>query len=62
MKRKKAYVLPQVIRVKLEPTQAVLSQCSLGVTDISHGLGPTSNCSSAQPCKQFHNGDSEATS
>jgi len=37
MKRKKAYVSPRVIRVKLEPTQAVLSHCSVGSTHAGDG-------------------------
>ncbi len=64
MSRKKAYVSPRVIRVKLEPTQAVLSQCSVGITDIRLAKGPTGFCEANKqfPCKQFPLGDSEATS
>lgn len=64
MSRKKAYVSPRVIRVKLEPTQAVLSQCSVGITDIRLAKGPASFCSAVEqhPCKQFPVGDSQATS
>ena len=40
MNKKKAYVSPQVTRVKLEPTQAVLSQCSVGVTNAKVGQDP----------------------
>jgi len=38
MNKKKTYVSPQVTRVKLEPTQAVLSQCSVGVANAKAGL------------------------
>ncbi len=37
MKKKKAYVSPKVVRVKLEASQAVLSQCSVGSTHQSSG-------------------------
>ena len=62
MKNKKAYVSPTIISVKLEPTQAVLSQCSVGVTALwkkrTDGF-----CSIPHNCKQnHHNGDSAATS
>jgi hypothetical protein len=64
MSRKKAYVSPRVIRVKLEPTQAVLSQCSVGITDIRLAKGPASFCEGNKQfaCKQFPLGDSQATS
>jgi hypothetical protein len=64
MSRKKAYVSPRVIRVKLEPTQAVLSQCSVGIVDIRLAKGPASFCEVNKqfPCKQFPLGDSQATS
>ncbi len=63
MSRKKAYVSPRVIRVKLEPTQAVLSNCSVGTADIRLAKGPDSFCSTLEhPCKQFPIGNSEATS
>ncbi len=54
MNKKKAYVSPQVTRVKLEPTQAVLSQCSIGVTNIKAGVGESGFCEGvAHPnCKQ----------
>ncbi len=45
MNRKKAYVSPQVIRVKLEASQAVLSQCSVDTTHAGDG-GP--KCTTAQ--------------
>ncbi len=63
MKRKKAYVSPQVIRVKLEATQAVLSQCELGVIGLSQS-DPTGFCSASKNCKQRrgHTGNSAATS
>ncbi len=42
MKKKKAYVSPKVVRVKLEASQAVLSQCSIGSTKPGPG-GPLCN-------------------
>ena len=44
MSRKKTYVSPQVTRVKLEASQAVLSQCSVGVTGLSQS-DPAGFCS-----------------
>ena len=62
MKRRKAYVSPQVIRVKLEATQAVLSQCELGVVGISNAQ-PAGFCDASHDCKQRgHSGNSAATS
>ncbi len=62
MNGKKAYVSPRVMRVKLEPTQAVLTHCSMGVTSIHRGDGPTSFCETGK-CKQDgHGGNSHATS
>jgi len=62
MKRKKTYVLPQVIRVKLEATQAVLSQCEVGVVGISNAQ-PAGFCDASKNCKQRgHSGNSGATS
>jgi hypothetical protein len=57
MNRKKAYVSPQVMRVKLEPTQAVLSHCAVGVTGVSDGaVGGVCNVNAA--CKlKSHGGD-----
>ncbi len=54
MNKKKAYVSPQVTRVKLEPTQAVLSQCSIGVTNTRNDAGPSSFCNGTEHpfCKQ----------
>ena len=45
MNRKKAYVSPQVIRVKLDPSQAVLSQCISGQSKIkdSNDAGQCTN-------------------
>ena len=60
MKRKKAYVSPKVIRVKLDPTQAVLSQCSISSTKAGDG-GP--KCTSAHGGrKDWATGDDAATS
>jgi len=62
MNTKKAYVSPQVIRVKLEPTQAVLSQCSAGETSLHNSL-PGGVCSSIRVCKQSNkSGNDGATS
>ena len=62
MKRKKAYVSPQVIRVKLEATQAVLSQCEVGATGISNAQ-PAGFCDLSHNCKQRgHSGGPAATS
>jgi hypothetical protein len=54
MSKKKTYVSPQVTRVKLEPTQAVLSQCSIGVTNVKNSAGPSGFCNGADHpfCKQ----------
>ncbi len=52
MNRKKAYVSPQVTRVKLEPTQAVLTHCSVGVTKLKDSI-PTSCESAHGGCKQL---------
>ncbi len=63
MKNKKPYVSPQVISVKLEPTQAVLSQCSVGVVALWK-KDVAGECSVSHNCKQAgaHQGDSAATS
>ncbi len=63
MNRKKAYVSPQVIRVKLEPSQAVLSQCFVNITKLadSNSIGVCSDYHSG--CKQADtNGNTDATS
>ncbi len=62
MSKKKTYVSPQVIRVKLEATQAVLSQCEVGVVGISN-VNPAGFCDASKNCKQRgHGGNSAATS
>ncbi len=62
MNGKKAYVSPRVIRVKLEPTQAVLSQCSVGATG-PETSSPAGVCNLDKNCKQRdHGGDDGATS
>ena len=62
MNQKKAYVSPQVMRVKLEPTQAVLSQCEVGTTALADS-NPAGVCNALTPCKQkSHGGNSAATS
>ena len=64
MNTKKEYVSPQVTRVKLEPTQAVLSQCSVGVANLKSGVGPSGFCEGiGHPnCKSETAGQSAATS
>ena len=60
MNQKKAYVSPQVIRVKLEPTQAVLSQCSVGESDLKN-INPAVTCEGGtKPCKQASHGSGTA--
>ncbi len=63
MKKKNPYVSPTIISVKLEPTQAVLSQCSVGVTALWKKR-VEGECSVVHNCKQTsaHQGDSAATS
>ncbi len=62
MNRKKAYVSPQVIRVKLEPSQSVLSQCEVGAGTLSD-TNPAGVCNVTANCKQkSHGGNSAATS
>lgn len=66
MEKKKPYVSPTVTSVKLEPTQAVLSQCSVGVTALWRKRVP-GMCSVTHNCKMngthAHNpGDSAGTS
>ena len=59
MNQKKAYVSPQVIRVKLEPTQAVLSQCQVDAIGISNAA-TTGFCDLSKNCKQRHSGGNSA--
>ncbi len=59
MKQKKAYVSPQVTRVKLEPTQAVLSQCEVGAVGVSNASA-TGFCDVSHDCKQRHSGGNSA--
>lgn len=62
MNQKKAYVSPQVIRVKLEPTQAVLSQCEVGTGSLVD-TNTTGSCRAADSCKQSNkHGNSGANS
>ncbi len=63
MKKKIPYVSPTIISVKLEPTQAVLSQCSVGVVAL-YRKTVAGECSVTHNCKQtnVHQGDSAATS
>ena len=62
MNQKKAYVSPQVIRVKLEPSQAVLSQCEVDIIGVSN-LNPAGFCNAAKNCKQRNQpGNNAATS
>jgi hypothetical protein len=59
MNTKKEYVSPQVTRVKLEPTQAVLSQCEVGAVGISNAF-PAGTCDVSHDCKQRHSGGNSA--
>ncbi len=62
MNQKKAYVSPQVIRVKLEPTQAVLSQCEVGAGGLAD-RNTTGKCRGNDACKQSNkHGNSAANS
>ena len=62
MNQKKAYVSPQVIRVKLEPTQAVLSQCEVGAGGLQDS-NTTGACRGGDACKQSNkHGNSAANS
>ena len=61
MNQKKAYVPPQVIRVKLEPTQAVLSQCEVNAIGLSQSFFP-GFCDFSKDCKHRHSGNSAGTS
>ena len=61
--KKKAYVSPQVIRVKLEPSQAVLSQCSGVVTKLKDSMSGGECTGDHGGCKQLNGtGDQAATS
>ncbi len=64
MNKKKAYVSPQVMRVKLEPSQAVLSQCSTNMTNIRNSnTAGTCSAEVGHECKQAsHGGDPTANS
>ncbi len=63
MNRKKAYVSPQVIRVKLEATQAVLSQCAVNITAVRNTNTSGSCVTGTHECKQSsQSGDTAATS
>jgi len=61
MSQKKAYVSPQVIRVKLEPSQAVLSQCEVNALGVSQSVDP-GFCDLSKNCKHRHSGNSAGTS
>ncbi len=60
MKKKKAYVSPQVIRVKLEPSQAILSNCAVGSTKAGDGGAFCSTSHGGR--KDWATGDSAAIS
>ncbi len=63
--KKKEYVSPRLVRVRLEPSQAVLSQCSVGSTNISHAKLEECRSLAEGGCKQGafgHGGDSGYTS
>ena len=60
MKNKKTYVSPKVVRVKLEASQAILSNCSVGATHAGDG---GTHCSTDHGGrKDWATGDSAATS
>ena len=63
MNRKKAYVSPQVMRVKLEPTQAVLTHCSVGVSKTKDSFGAGDCTGEHGGCKQLNGpGNTHASS
>ncbi len=63
MNRKKAYVSPQVLRVKLEASQAVLSQCAVNITALRNSNQTGSCITGTHECKQSSQaGDTAATS
>jgi len=61
MNTKKAYVSPQVKRVKLDQSQAILSQCSVGITALENS-NPAGVCNNPSCKQKTHGGDSAATS
>ena len=61
MKKKKAYVSPKVVRVKLEASQAILSQCSVGITHAGDG-GPLCEPIAHGGRKDWATGNMDATS
>lgn len=61
---KKTYVTPQVTKVKLDASQAVLGQCSVGVILIRRNIPDLCN-NTTDPCKKQRlqdGGDSAAHS
>ena len=61
MKKKKPYVSPTVIAVKLDARQAILSNCSVGVTKAGDG-GAFCNPTEHGGRKDWATGNSAATS
>lgn len=49
---KKKYTTPGIVKVELKPEQAVLGQCSTGVTAASTAANRT--CDAGIPCKAYH--------
>ena len=63
MNRKKAYVSPQVVRVKLDPSQAVLSQCISGQSKIKDANDAGQCANDHGGCKKSNSaGDTAASS
>ncbi len=60
-KEKKPYVSPTVISVKLDATQSILSQCSVGITALENS-NPAGVCNTPSCKQKTHGGDPLATS
>ena len=62
MNEPKRYEPPRLIKVKLNHTQAVLSQCSVGATGLWHSGG--NDCTGSKNCRNDSpgHGDSQSTS
>lgn len=59
---KKPYEAPQIVRVQLNPEQAVLSACAVSASTLTSNLNVT--CNLAKNCKSYKDasGNSAATS
>jgi len=60
--KKKPYVSPTIISVKLDSSQAVLSNCFVDIMNIRNAFAAGDCEGGAHPCKQSHGGTSAATS